>query len=584
MKLKMSHWIIGSLGFALAVIGLAAPVSAVASLPFPATCDGISQFFHADLKTYQDQVDLANQEYQAEDWLAETADPKASSSNQSKLFTAVQKAVYDPGVLKRTQAMDDATQSIDPKTCDDKRKLARARYLLETAILTDTAVIQKEKENQDLQQKLMDESNGFRVTLPGEKEPASRALYVKALAATADRDVRHQLYLKFNALRAEAWMNWGFRDLIHSRNEEGKLAGYPGYLEYRYFRNQLDLNGYRQLVSEVKTKLAPKLRAEMEKLAKSHGIAQIEPWDMAYLTEQASSGELDKWLAPLAADSALDFARFFYAGLGFSIDSLGFTMDLYPRPGKNTHAFTMGVVFPQVDDQGNLLSTPKPDIRFLANLKQPVHWADISTVIHELGHAVHASQVRQPVGVFRDFGSVGTEAIAMTMERMAASSEFLGDTLSHLSGASSAQLKPVLSHAAAAGKFQQAYMIVRQIFFSDFEIEMYTHPDADYREIWSRLYQEYYGVNVPLANADWDVEHFLMAPIYVQNYSIGLLMVEQLYASMLKDFGTSYRSTALGDKLSKIYFGQGTEFNYLELVKRFTGKPLSSEDALKILD
>ena len=67
-------------------------------------------------------------------------------------------------------------------------------------------------------------------------------------------------------------------------------------------------------------------------------------------------------------------------------------MDLYPRPGKNTHAFAMAIVLPHVDEKLQVLPEPKPDIRFLANLKQPVKWEDVSTVIHELGHAVHAAE------------------------------------------------------------------------------------------------------------------------------------------------------------------------------------------------
>ena len=277
-------------------------------------------------------------------------------------------------------------------------------------------------------------------------------------------------------------------------------------------------------------------------------------------------------------------ARRFYAGLGFNIDDYHFLMDLYPRPGKNTHAFAMSIVLPHVSTEGQVLPTPKPDIRFLANMKQPVQWSDISTVIHELGHAVHAGEVRQPIGLFRGIGSVETEAIAMTMERMANSIEFQGAMLPEFTGVSVETLNPVLKKQGRAARIDQAFALLRQVFFSDIEYEMYKNPDADFAALWSKMHKEYWGVDVAPGEADWDVEHFLMAPVYVQNYAIGILMVEQLYGSMLSEFHTSYHSKDLGAKLRKVYFVPGEELDYLGLTQAFTGQPLTAKAALKLLD
>ena len=53
---------------------------------------------------------------------------------------------------------------------------------------------------------------------------------------------------------------------------------------------------------------------------------------------------------------------------------------------------------------------------------------------------------------------------------------------------------------------------------------------------------------------------------------------------MLEDFKTSYKSSKLGDKLKRVYFAPGQEYDYMELTKRFTGKPLTADAALKLLD
>ncbi|MBM4302876.1 MAG: hypothetical protein FJ112_00950 [Deltaproteobacteria bacterium] len=546
-------------------------------------CIGVTSFLETALEKYQNEVDQASREYQIEQWRVETADPQASQENLSKLFEALQAISYNAEILNRTKGLVSTASVLTAKECPNYVKLVRAKQLLETTILTDPKVIQKEKENQDRQDAMMNQSNGFRIEITGEKEPLSKALYGKKLRSLEDRKARQELYQKYNSARAKKWTELGFKELIKARNEEAQLAGFKNYYEYRFFRNQHDYKNYRSQVQEIKTKLAPKVRQALAKLGKQFKIDKVEAWDMGYLREKYASGEVNNFLQKVPETAVLDMARKFFSKLGINIDSYQFTMDLYPRPGKNTHAFAMGVVAPHVDAQGKLLAEPKADIRFLANLKQPVKWEDTGTVIHELGHAIHFGEIRQPVGILRGFGSVETEAIAMTLERMSDSSEFLEAVLPEFTGVSTSKLKPILKKQAKAAQLEQAFVLLRQVFFSDFEHEVYLNPEQDYATLWSKMHQEYWGVEVPVEHADWDVEHFLMAPIYVQNYAIGILMVEQIYDSIVKEFKTSYNASKIGDKLRVKYFAPGLEFDYLTLTQAFTGKPLTAEAALRLI-
>jgi len=548
-----------------------------------ALCSELQVFLEKDLENYQNEVDQVSRDYQIEQWRVETADANASQEKLSKLFEVLQSTSYNTEILNKTRSLDSAAQTLNPKDCPAKVKFVRAKQLIETSILTDSKVVQKEKENQDKQDSMMNQSNAFRIEIPGEKEPVSKALYGKKLRSLDDRKARQELYQKYNSARARKWIDWGFRDLVKARNEEGRLGGFKNYYEYRFFRSQLDYKNYRGQVQEIKSKLAPKVRRVLAKLGKQFKIDKVQAWDMGYLREKSSAGEVNEFLKSVSENSVLDMARKFYTSLGIDIDSYHFLMDLYPRPGKNTHAFAMGVVAPHVDSQGKLLPEPKPDIRFLANLKQPVKWEDTSTVIHELGHAVHYGEIRQPLGILRGFGSVETEAIAMTLERMADSGEFLEAVLPQFTGVSKEKLVPILKKQVKAAQLEQAFVLLRQVFFSDFEHEVYLNPDQDYAALWSKMHKEYWGVEVPVEHADWDVEHFLMAPIYVQNYAIGILMVEQFYESILKEFKTGYASSKIGNKLRSVYFGPGLEFDYLTLTRQFTGKNLTAEAALRLI-
>jgi hypothetical protein len=557
--------------------------SALSTLPI-GTCEAIEGFFKQDLERYQASVDEASKEYQEEQWRVETADPKASPEKMSKLFEVLQRKTYDRVILASTLALAEASKELSVESCPMKRNLLRAKKLLETAILTSDAVARKEKENQDKQDALQSKSNAYRITVPGEKEPISKALLSKKIGSTPVRADREKLFKEFGAGRAVKWIEWGFKDLVKARNEEGKLAGFENYYEYKFFRSGLDLKNYRERVREVKTKLAPKVRRVLSQMGRTEKISQVEAWDIRYLREKNSSGEINDLLKDLSENSVLDVAKRFWSALGIDVDSYHFTMDLYPRDGKNTHAFAMGVVPPHVNEKGEVLPEPKPDIRFLANLKKPVKWDDISTVIHELGHAIHYGEIRQPLAIFRGFGSVETEAIAMTVERMAESNEFFEKELPGFTGATLEKLKPILKKQEKVSRTEQAFVLLRQVFFSDFEYELYRNPDQDLGALWARLHKEYWGVGIDSKIADWDVDHFVMAPVYVENYAIGILMVEQLYASILKDFKTSYQSLALGNKLKKVYFAPGYEFDYLEYTQRFSGKPLTATAALKLID
>ncbi len=547
-------------------------------------CKKIADFFSYDLSRYQERVDDASVSYQEEQWKVETAAKDASMKKMAFLFETYQKAVYDQGIVDQVNRLSDQVEKLQLKDCVWATRLKRVRNVFQANILTDPKVMAREKENQEWQDKLQKESNAFRITLPDETEPLSMALFSKKVASTGDRATRESLYKSYGSLRAKKWLEVGFRDLVKSRNAEAQAAGFPDYYTYRFSRNLLDLNNYWSIVAELKQKLAPKAQQVIKELGTQHGITKVEPWDLRYLREQSSTGGLNPWFAQLSETGPMDIARKFYSELGFDIDEYGFKTDLTPRPGKNTHAFAMALVFPRTDTDGQLLREPAADIRFLANLKKPVKWEDVSTLIHELGHAIHAAEVRQPVAIFRGFDSVPTESIAMALERFANTALFLGDALTEFCKVPSRDSATQLKRHAKTARLEQALTLLRQVMFSEFERSIYTNPESDYAETWSKLSKEYWNIDVPVENADWDIEHFMMAPVYVENYALGILTVEQVYDALGNEYSSLSKKRLLGDRIRDTWFHPGTEFDYLQLVENLTQKKLSAEAALKLLD
>ena len=545
--------------------------------PAERACARAREFLSGRLDLYQDAVDRVARDYQIEQWKSETGDPAASPEKQQALFAGLQDAAYRPEVLREARE----TLAAAPPECGQRSELERAVRLLEMSILEDPAVVAKERENQRVQDDLTRKSNAFRLQVEGEAEPISQALYGKKLASLADRRARETLFRAHGGARGRAWLEWGFRGLIESRNAEAKLAGFPTYYEYRFSRSGLDLVSYRRAVEMLRTGFAPKVRALFAKLGQRAGIASVAPWDLRYLREKYAGGTLTPLLAGASEKFPLELAASYYARLGHSIERYGFSMDLFPRPGKNTHAFAMGVWMPRVDASGKAVP-PAPDIRLLANLRKPVTWSDVSTVIHEMGHAVHMAEVRQSLGIFRGVGSVETEAIAMAFERLSGEPAFVIPALASTSGGAMR-----VGRAAAlnqrAMRWEQSISLLRQAFFSDFEWSLYHQAGADPRELWARLHESWWGIKVPPALADWDIDHFMTAPVYVQNYALGILIVEQIRSVVALDLGRGEGWRAIGDRIRREYLEPGLRYDYLELTRRLTGTALSPESAMRLL-
>jgi peptidyl-dipeptidase A len=112
------------------------------------------------------------------------------------------------------------------------------------------------------------------------------------------------------------------------------------------------------------------------------------------------------------ADQVRELARATYAGLGLEMDDILARSDLYPREGKNQHAFCT-----DIDREG--------DVRTLNNLQSNRRWTE--TLLHELGHAVY-SRYPDPAlpWLLRDCPhTTSTEAIAIMMGSLTYDQEWL---------------------------------------------------------------------------------------------------------------------------------------------------------------
>ena len=131
------------------------------------------------------------------------------------------------------------------------------------------------------------------------------------------------------------------------------------------------LNG---VSSKIETKSIEFDEERKAELAKSFGVKPEELKDYHYglITDNTPEKTVTEYLT--SKEQVVDIAKDVYKQMGFDVDNMGITLDLFPRKNKNTHGFAFCI-------------KPAKDARILANLTNNTNSLD--TILHELGHCVY---------------------------------------------------------------------------------------------------------------------------------------------------------------------------------------------------
>jgi peptidyl-dipeptidase A len=223
---------------------------------------------------------------------------------------------------------------------------------------------------------------------------------------------------------------------------------------------------------------------------------------------------IDKTLSSRFGVLEKELAVATYTGLGMDVGSILSRSDLYPRPGKNQHAFCI-----DLDREG--------DIRTLNNL-QPTHrWAE--TLLHELGHGVYDQYVdaslpwllRSPAHAFT------TEAVATLMGSLTFDPEWYAGVL----GIPEARARSIAASAFRGYRDKKLIFTRWCLTMTHFERLFYSDPEADLDKIWWDCVERYQLLRRPDGRRapDWAAKiHVVLFPVYYHNYELGHLMVAQM--------------------------------------------------------
>ncbi len=310
-------------------------------------------------------------------------------------------------------------------------------------------------------------------------------------------------------------------ELARLRHERAALFGHASYAD-GVLRRRMAGNeaGVQQFLDEVRQAVSARERSDLQTLreAKAKHLNQplerttVRRWDVAYYLERVRSEQF--------AVNAEQFRRHFpsQAGLGFlfrlaerlfgvrfesmssalwhpdaqafavsdaqSGDHLGvlFT-DLYPRPGKYSHAAVWGF------RSGSTAAHRPGAAALVANLsREGLTLYELETLLHEFGHAMH--------GLLSRTRYASQNGLNTPLDFVEAPSQMLEDwlydpqALAWMQGgcdACPAVPATQLEQAERARHFGKGIAFARQHLYASYDLALYGHASVEPMMLWSRM-------------------------------------------------------------------------------------------------
>lgn len=412
------------------------------------------------------------------------------------------------------------------------------------------------KQLRDKENEIAAKFNSYVPKIDGEE--VSKAQLMKILETESDVELRKKAY-EARVLSGDVIAD-DLVEFVKMRNEFAKTKGYKNFFEYNLKETyDVDADYLQKLLDDVYEnayEMNQTLQAENKKeLAQEYGISEkdLRQYHYGLLLKNNPAKAVNEALK--TKEQVVDIAKTTYKNMGYDVESMPITLDLFPRKNKNTHGFCFDI------DAGK-------DARILANLTNNTN--SIDTLCHELGHCVYHIGINPEMPFFdKSAYPAMTEAVAMLMGDLQQKEDILKDVVS----------EDVLNKFKNNHKKSEAKFISRSMLIINFEKQMYENPEQDLKQLWHDLRLKYTGANEDEElNNEWaTIPHYLSHPAYYQNYFRADLIKAQMYKTMRADLGNITENKETANYLNGKLFKYGTSLEESELIELFTGSQLSSD-------
>jgi len=365
-------------------------------------------------------------------------------------------------------------------------------------------------------------------------------------------------------------------DIIKLVKHRNKIAQQLGFSNYHQMSLQLsgqDPEEITRIFDELDLLTRDnftQLKSDIDAFfAKHYGIdpGQLQPWHYQnrYFQEapEIYSVNFDQYYRD---QDPVQLASKFYAGMGLPVDAILAKSDLYEKPGKNQHAFSI-----DIDRAG--------DVRTLDNIKPDANW--MNTLLHELGHGVYSyyNDMTLPFTLRDAAHTFTTEAIANYFGRMATDPVWMN----HMGIIDEQEMNKIRDDSFRALRLQQlVFSRWAQVMYR-FEKAMYENPDQDLNQLWWELVERYQMVRKPEGRdmPDWATKiHVALYPCYYHNYLLGELLASQfgnyVRTEVMTSGDTDADQKAAGDFFKTSVFMPGARYQWNDMIEKATGEKLTA--------
>ena len=368
-------------------------------------------------------------------------------------------------------------------------------------------------------------------------------------------------------------------EVVRLRNQLADALGFTNYHSMSLMLSGEKPREVELLMNEVDTLSRDSFAAVKEEvdgaMARRCGIdrKELRPWHYQGRFFQEAPD-----LYPVDFDSyykSRDLERLtidYYRSIGLDVEPMLRRSDLYPREGKNQHAFCI-----DMDCMG--------DVRVLCNLTDNERWME--TMLHEFGHAAYSAGhdanpelpflLREAAGIFT------TEGVAMMFGRLSRNPEWMRLNLG-IPAEEAERIAPDCRRSARLSQLVQSRFM--QVVYR-FEKAMYADPEQDLNALWRDLVEKYQLLTYPEGRdePDWAAKiHIALYPCYYHNYQMGELFASQMHHYIVENitrsgdmaFDSYTGCPEVGRWLTENIFAPGKLYPWNEMISRATGEKLTA--------
>lgn len=502
---------------------------------------------------------------------------KKTSKQVSDLELAMRKLDSDPSRFAKLKALfKDRDKISDPLV---RRQVEFLYY----GHLTNQVSEDKLKKLTELNKVITEKFNDYRAVVDGKK--LTPAEVDETLNKSTDIKLLEKVWKAKHLVGPQVEKE--YRDLVRLKNEIARSLGYKNALVLNAEVQEFDLKKLDKIYEDI-TRFTDEPFKKLKdnfidpRLAKRYGISvsELMPWHYQNAFFQAPPSaifdevNLDEFYKNTDANKLIKTTEHFFDSIGIDVKPLLKHSSLFPKPGKNPHAFAM---FTDPNKPGSsvlLMNMPNPP--------KPVQAEDAGTFLHELAHDVNFEATlnnKELPYLLRELDGVLTEAFAMLLEDQTKTADWFK------------QLGVADDKAQATSKEVARIKYVDQIMFLRwstvmycFETSFYDNPEQDIQDRWWSCKERYQYVKRPpnWKNPDALAKYHIPngSPLDYSYYAVGTLANVQFRDLLAKklgrqELGSMFDARSLGDWLMKDFLAQGLKFSWDDFLVRYTGKSLS---------